>query len=161
MCSYHCGLLLLSVVLFLLSGCDLWSFDFFNPHLRLLPSLGNLRPLPAHQPRLSSGGAVTAPLPQLHLPRAGPLQHHTRGHHHHPGSECRLLHRILGERAAGADFRAPCRAPTCTSARADSSRCGSELRPFPPGSLSVSGNSAGCENTVSAGVVLMVPCSKK
>lgn len=78
-------------------GCDLWRFHLSHPHVPHLPILGHLGPFPAHQLHLPHCGIVIAPLPQLHIPRAGPLQHHARGYDDHSRSRGRVLYWILGE----------------------------------------------------------------
>lgn len=88
----------------LLSGCHLWSSYISRHRDRVVPLLGNLRPIAAPQPHLPRSGTGTAPLPMLQIPRTGPLQHHSRGHHHYFRVRCGKFRRILGERESGPDL---------------------------------------------------------
>ncbi|XP_036005964.1 sphingosine-1-phosphate phosphatase 2 isoform X3 [Fundulus heteroclitus] len=83
------------------SGRGLWHFDHRGPDSAHLPLVGILRQLPALQPPVPHRCSVAAAPPELHVPRAGPLQHHTGGHHHHSRRVRRLLGGILAERPAG------------------------------------------------------------
>ena len=149
-----------TIVFVLLSGCDLWRFDLCRPHGLHLSLLGNLRPLSTHQPHLPHRGVGTAALSQLHIPRAGPLQHHARRYHHHPRGRGWILSGILGERAARADFWAP--GPVaCTATHTDSSCTGSKRSPLPGRNCGTTGNTTDSESTESAGVIFMVQSAKK
>lgn len=143
----------------LLSGCDLWSFHLNQSCVLHLPLLGNLWPLPAHQLHLPRRGTSTAPLSQLHIPRARPLHHHTGGHYNYPGSRGWVLRGILGERAAWADVWAPGDV-TCTSTHTDSKCTFTGRCTLCFGSRGINRNPANNENTESPGALSLAQSAK-
>lgn len=153
-------LLTLTRLFLLIPGCSLRRFDLCGPHSSNLPVLGSLRPLPADQPDLPRHGAIAATLPQLHLPRTGPLQHHQGRHHHHSGSVCRLLGGILGERAARTDVRAR-RDTACTPTSNDRTGGGARGLQISAGGGCTGGNSADHEKVESTNAIFMVQGTKK
>ncbi len=116
----------------LLSGCDLWRSHFSRHHGCVVPVLGNHWPPAAAQPYCPHSGGASAPVPVLQVPRTGPLQHHTGGHHHYFSMLFGMFSRILGEWAVGLDLW-PCRAFTSDPSTADPRSLGSRRGAVPGG----------------------------